>query len=82
LEDYLRAGELVYGGNNNNNNNNRNGKKTSALGPEEDRPGLSHRRPTTPPKKTISPISDHELVTPDDITLRTIQEGRWPQTTH
>jgi hypothetical protein len=84
LEDYLRAGELVYGGGNNNNNNNiRNGKKPSALGPEEDRPGLAHRRPTTPPKKIISPIShQHELVTPDDCTISTIRQGTWLQATH
>jgi hypothetical protein len=75
LEDYLRAGELVYGGNHNNNKTAAGGKKPSVLGPEEDRPVLSHR-PSTPRKNTITPIQQTP-VTPDDSTLRNIQSGRW-----
>lgn len=64
LEDYIRAGDLIYGK-----------PRRSNAGPENDRPG----RPSTPPKKTISPNGP---VTPDDRIIDRIQQGKWLEATH
>lgn len=64
LEDYIRAGDLIYG------------KSTRPNdGPENDRPV----RPSTPPKKTITPKIP---TTPDDGTIHRIQQGKWLEATH